>query len=150
MRLRLTFDCVQKLCSRVCKCLISHNFMAKASLLPVISRLSQVGAIAPQILETILQSVHECLGNSDWATRKAAADTLNALALHSSNLLTDRAASTLNVLEACRFDKIKPVRDSMTEVLQFWKKVAGGDGTSDDQKASSHGPSFRCQGFCIS
>ncbi|KAL2472982.1 Microtubule-associated protein TORTIFOLIA1 [Forsythia ovata] len=129
----------QKLCTRVCKYLNSLNFMAKASLLPVVSRLSQVGAIAPQSLETLLQSIHECLGSSDWATRKAAADTLSALALHSSNLITDRAASTLNVLEACRFDKIKPVRDSMTEALQLWKKVAGiGDGSSDDQKASSH------------
>ncbi|CAI9773444.1 unnamed protein product [Fraxinus pennsylvanica] len=129
----------QKLCPRVCKYLNSPNFMAKASLLPVLSRLSQVGAIAPQSLETLLQSIHECLGSSDWATRKAAADTLNALALHSSNLIADRAASTSNVLEACRFDKIKPVRDSMTEALLLWKKVAGkGDESSDDQKALSH------------
>ncbi|XP_022879963.1 microtubule-associated protein TORTIFOLIA1-like [Olea europaea var. sylvestris] len=129
----------QKLCPRVCKYLNSPNFMAKASLLSVLSRLSQVGAISPQSLETLLQSIHDCLGSSDWATRKAAADTLSALALHSSNLITDKAASTLNVLEACRFDKIKPVRDSMTEALQLWMKIAGkGDGSSDDQKALSH------------
>ncbi|KAL6975297.1 hypothetical protein U1Q18_024090 [Sarracenia purpurea var. burkii] len=34
---------------------------------------------------------------------------------------------------------IKPVRDSMTEALQLWKKIArGGDGDSEDRKASSH------------
>ncbi|KAK1366728.1 hypothetical protein POM88_042289 [Heracleum sosnowskyi] len=33
--------------------------------------------------------------------------------------------STLEVLEARRFDKIKPVRDSLTEALQLWKMVAG-------------------------
>lgn len=128
----------QKLCLRISKLLNNPNFLAKATLLPVVSSLSQVGALAPQSLEPLLQSIHECLGSTDWATRKAAADTLTALALHSSNLIRDGAASTLAVLEACRFDKIKPVRDSMTEALQLWKKIAGkGDGVSDD-KATSH------------
>lgn len=63
-------------------------------------------AIAPQSWENLLQSIHECLGSSDWATRKAAADALIALALHSNNLVTDGAASTLTALEACRFDKV--------------------------------------------
>lgn len=68
--------------------------------------LLQVGALAPQSLEPLLQSIHECLGSTDWATRKAAADTLSTLALHSSNLIKDGAATTLTVLEACRFDKV--------------------------------------------
>ncbi|GAB4849637.1 hypothetical protein Ancab_004433 [Ancistrocladus abbreviatus] len=36
--------------------------------------------------------------------------------------------------------KIKPVRDSMTEALQLWKKIAGktGDGVSEEQIVSSH------------
>lgn len=130
----------QKLCPRICKLLNNPNFLAKASLLPVVSSLSRVGAIAPQSLENLLPSIHDCLGSPDWATRKAAADVLIALALHSSNLVTDRAASTVTVLESCRFDKIKPVRDSMTEALQFWKKIAGGgDDSPKEQKASSHG-----------
>lgn len=66
----------------------------------------QVGAIAPQNLEQLLQSIHECLGSSDWATRKAAADALNALASNTNSITPDRATSTLNVLEACRFDKV--------------------------------------------
>ncbi|THF99855.1 microtubule-associated protein TORTIFOLIA1 [Camellia sinensis] len=129
----------QKLCPRICKLLNNPNFLAKAALLPVVSSLSQVGAIAPQSLEPLLQSIHECLGSTDWATRKAAADTLSALALHSSNLIADGATSTVTVLEACRFDKIKPVRDSMLEALQLWKKMAGkgGDGASKDQQAAS-------------
>ncbi|PON51540.1 Coatomer beta subunit [Parasponia andersonii] len=128
----------QKLCPRICKLLNNPNFQAKAALLPVVSSLSQVKAIAPQSLENLLSSIHECLGSLDWATRKAAADALIALALHSSNLVTDGAASTLTVLEACRFDKIKPVRDSMTEALQLWKKITGkgGDGALEDKKSS--------------
>ncbi|MBA0759286.1 hypothetical protein Gotri_022195 [Gossypium trilobum] len=129
-----------KLCPRICKLLNNQNFLAKASLLPVVASLSQVGAIAPQSLEPLLQSIHECLGSTDWATRKAAADALSALALHSSNLIADRASSTITLLEDCRFDRIKPVRDAMTEALQLWKKIAGkgDDGAADYQKASSH------------
>ncbi|KAJ8763682.1 hypothetical protein K2173_003154 [Erythroxylum novogranatense] len=129
----------QKLCPRICKLLNGQNFQAKAALLGVVASLSQVGAVAPQNLEPLLQSIHECLGSTDWATRKAAADSLCALGLHSSKLIAEGPAnSTLTVLEGCRFDKIKPVRDSMTEALQLWKKIAGkGDGVSDDQKTSS-------------
>ncbi|GMJ11512.1 SPIRAL 2, CONVOLUTA, TORTIFOLIA 1 [Hibiscus trionum] len=131
----------QKLCPRIRKLLNNQNFMANASLLAVVASLSQVGAIPPQSLEALLPSIHECLGNTDWATRKAAADALSALALNSSNLVADRASSTVSVLEGCRFDRMKPVRDSMTEALQLWKKIAGeGEvGAADDQKALSHG-----------
>nr|TKR75485.1 microtubule-associated protein TORTIFOLIA1-like [Populus alba] len=128
-----------KLCPRICKLLNGQSFQAKAALLGVVTSLSQVGAIAPQGLEPLLQNIRDCLGSTDWATRKAAADALSAIALHSSRLIADGAAnSTLTVLEACRFDKIKPVRDSMTEALQLWKKIAGkGEGVPDDQKSSS-------------
>lgn len=42
------------------------------------------------------------------------------------------------------FQQIKPVRDSMTEALQLWKKIAGKgeDAVSDDLKASSQGKHF--------
>lgn len=74
---------------------------------PKSCKLLQVGAIAPQSLENLLQSIHECIGSSDWATRKAAADALISLALYSSNLITtDGAGSTVTALEACRFDKV--------------------------------------------
>ncbi|KAI3688542.1 hypothetical protein L2E82_46184 [Cichorium intybus] len=126
----------QKLCSRICKFLNSPNFLANAALLPVVSRLSQVGAISPQALEPLLQSINDCLNSSDWSTRKAAADTLIVLALHSSNLIKEKPTSTISTLEACRFDKIKPVRDSITEALQLWNRIAE---SCEDQKTSGHG-----------
>ncbi|KAI7737704.1 hypothetical protein M8C21_011876, partial [Ambrosia artemisiifolia] len=118
------FRVFQKMCGKICKFLNSPNFLANAALLPVVSSLAQVGAISPQYWEPLLQSIHDCLNSDDWSTRKAAADTLNALALHSSNLIREKPTSTIAVLEACRFDKIKPVRDSITEALQLWKFVA--------------------------
>ncbi|KAG9457215.1 hypothetical protein H6P81_001723 [Aristolochia fimbriata] len=131
----------QKLCPRICKYLNNQNFLAKAPLLSVVSNLSQVGAIAPQNLASLLQNIHYFLENADWTTRKAAADTLIALASHSTHLVADGAASTVAVLEACRFDKVKPVRDSMTEALQCWKKIAeqGEDGNADIKTALHDG-----------
>lgn len=60
----------------------------------------------PQNMQQVLQSVRECLENSDWATRKAAADTLCVLSSSSSHLIADGAAPTIAALEACRFDKV--------------------------------------------
>ncbi|XP_076888082.1 microtubule-associated protein TORTIFOLIA1-like isoform X2 [Bidens hawaiensis] len=123
---------LQKMCGRICKYLNNANFLAKAALLQAVSSLSQVGAISPQGLEPLLQSIHECLTNSDWAARKAAADALTALALHSTNLITGKTGPTIAALEDCRFDKIKPARDSINEALQHWQRLAG---SSEDQKA---------------
>ncbi|XP_021758850.1 microtubule-associated protein TORTIFOLIA1-like [Chenopodium quinoa] len=130
----------QKLCPRVCKYLNSPNFFAKSALLPVVSSLSQVGAITPANLDPLLKSIHDCLASTDWATRKAAAEALIALALHSTDLVKNGASSTLTALEACRFDKIKPVRESMTEALQHWKKLSGKavDVASDDRKVAGN------------
>ncbi|KAJ6797490.1 microtubule-associated protein TORTIFOLIA1-like [Iris pallida] len=114
-----------KLCPRVCRMLGGQGLLAKGALLSVLASLSQVGAISPQNMPLVLQSIRECLENSDWATRKAAADTLSVLASHSSHLVTDGASSTIAALEACRFDKVKPVRDSIMEALQMWKKLIG-------------------------
>ncbi|CAN1318657.1 Microtubule-associated protein TORTIFOLIA1 [Linum perenne] len=136
----------ENLLPRICKMLNNKSFQAKASLLSTVSMLSQVGAIAPRCWEPLLQNIHECLTSTDWATRKAGADALSALAVHSCSLVSAEAAdSTLTALEACRFDKIKPVRDSMNEALQLWKKIAGKEdgGVSDDQKASPLGGETR-------
>ncbi|KAK4768037.1 hypothetical protein SAY87_003178 [Trapa incisa] len=128
----------QKMCPRVSKLLHTPKFLAKGSLLPVVSSLSRVGAISPQSFDSLLQGVQDCLGSPNWVTRKAAAEALATLAMYSSNLITDGAVSILTTLEGCRFDKIKPVRDSMLEALQLWRNIFGkGDGCPDDQKSVS-------------
>ncbi|KAI3954854.1 hypothetical protein MKW92_019838 [Papaver armeniacum] len=117
---------LQKLCPRISKFLNNQNFLAKAALFSVVSSLSQVKAIAAQNFPSLLQSLHDCLESSEWSTRKAAADTLISLASHSSHLIKDGDGTSLiiNKLEACRFDKVKPVRDSMTEALHLLKKIS--------------------------
>lgn len=66
----------------------------------------QVGAITVQGMQSLLQVIRECMENSDWSTRKAAADTLSVLASNSTHLIGDGNVSTLAALEACRFDKV--------------------------------------------
>ncbi|KAG7585939.1 Armadillo-type fold [Arabidopsis thaliana x Arabidopsis arenosa] len=129
----------QKLCPRICELLSNPCFLAQASLLLVVSSLSQVGAIAPQSLDSLLERIHACLASTCWETRKAAADTLTALASHSSSLIYDKTDFTLAVLENRAHEMIKAVRESVTEALQLWKNISGKcvDGASDDSKIAS-------------
>ncbi|KAK3127185.1 hypothetical protein QOZ80_7AG0569550 [Eleusine coracana subsp. coracana] len=128
-----------KLGPRVCKLLGGQGVQAKGALLGVIGSLSQVGAINPQNMQQTLQSIRDCLENSDWATRKAAADTLCVLATHSGHLIGDGTAPTIAALEACRFDKVRPVRDSMIDAVQLWKKLSGEDVTDGKNKEAADG-----------
>eukprot|EP01018_Ginkgo_biloba_P010378 Gb_31366 [translate_table: standard] len=127
----------QRLCPRICKYLSNPNFLAKASLLSVIGSLAQVGAISQQYLSILMPCINESLESTDWATRKAAAETLSRMATHSSQALTSSKSSTIAVLEACRFDKVKPVRDSMVEALQLWKNIPG---PKDDSNSAAPKP----------
>ncbi|KAK1680130.1 hypothetical protein QYE76_040978 [Lolium multiflorum] len=127
-----------KLGSRVFKLVAAQGVQAKGALLNVIGSLAQVGAISPQNMQQTLQSIRDCLENSDWATRKAAADTLCVLATHSGHLIGDGAAPTIAALEACRFDKVRPVRDSVTDAVQLWKQLTGED-TNDGKNKEPTG-----------
>nr|CAB3454463.1 unnamed protein product [Digitaria exilis] len=128
-----------KLCPRICKLLGGQGVQAKAALLGVMGSLAQVGAISSQNMQQTLQSIRDCLENSDWATRKAAADTLCVLATHSGHLIGDGTAPTIAALEACRFDKVRPVRDSMIDAVQLWKKLTGEDANDGRNKEPTDG-----------
>ncbi|XP_047065915.1 TORTIFOLIA1-like protein 1 isoform X3 [Lolium rigidum] len=141
-----------KLGSRVFKLVASQGVQAKGALLNVIGSLAQVGAISPQNMQQTLQSIRDCLENSDWATRKAAADTLCVLATHSGHLIGDGAAPTIAALEACRFDKVRPVRDSVTDAVQLWKQLTDGknkEPTGSEAKLDSPSNNEKTKGSSI-
>eukprot|EP00249_Psilotum_nudum_P014118 c24677_g1_i1 orf=128-3100(+) len=114
---------MQRLCLRICKFLSNPNFLARAALLPVIGSLSQVGAIGQQHLATLVPCMHEAMESNDWATRKAAAESLALIASNLGPALGSFKVSTLLVLESYRFDKVKPVRDSVQDSIQLWKNL---------------------------
>ncbi|CAM6034543.1 unnamed protein product [Sphagnum compactum] len=124
---------LQQLCPRIVKLLSSPSFLANASLLPAVAGLAQVpGVVDDALLATLVSSVEDELEATEWATRKAAADTLACLATALGPALSHSKASSTAALVACRFDKVKPVRDSVAEALQLWKHipdvVGGGTG----------------------
>lgn len=57
--------------------------------------------------------VHEALENSDWATRKAAAETLGRICNNPGHDLASFRSVTLSSLESCRFDKVRLTKTSL-------------------------------------
>ncbi len=58
------------------------------------------------LLATLVSSVEDELEATEWATRKAAADTLACLATALGPALSHSKASSPAALVACRFDKV--------------------------------------------
>lgn len=115
---------LQRLCPRVIKLLNSPTFTAKAALLSVVASIVQAGgATSYQSLAMVMACVQDCLKSTDWATRKAAAETLACMASSVGTSLGSFKNPVLEVLEACRFDKVKPVRDVVVQSLQVWKRI---------------------------
>ncbi|CAM6108307.1 unnamed protein product [Calypogeia fissa] len=120
---------LQKLCPRLVKFFGSNSFQAKPALLSAIGSLFQAaGAGAAQFLPTLIPLAQEALESSDWTTRKAAADTLSRLASTLGPALFTFKKDSVEALESCRFDKVKPVRDSVAEALQQWRAIVESDG----------------------
>eukprot|EP01018_Ginkgo_biloba_P024354 Gb_16920 [translate_table: standard] len=120
---------LQRLLPRIIKLLNNHNFLGKAALLCVIGSIVQAGgASTQQTLSVLIPSIQEALRSNDWATRKAASEAFSRMALSIAPSLSPFKSSCLASLESCRFDKVKPVRDSVNQTLQAWKSVPGSDG----------------------
>ncbi|KAL3693425.1 hypothetical protein R1sor_007076 [Riccia sorocarpa] len=119
---------LQKLCLRICKFFNSPSFQAKAALLSAIASLFQAaGTGAAHHLTSLVPLAEDALDNPDWATRKAAADTLSRLASTVGPALLTFKQDCTQALENSRFDKVKPVRDSVGEALQLWKNLPGAE-----------------------
>ncbi|KAI5059078.1 hypothetical protein GOP47_0025397 [Adiantum capillus-veneris] len=123
---------LQRLCPRIIKLLNSPTFTAKAALLSVIASIVQAGGTTSyQCLAMVMACVQECLKSTDWATRKAAAETLASMASAVGPSLGTFKSPVLEALEACRFDKVKPVRDMVVQTLQVWKGIPSPDSEQD-------------------
>jgi len=121
---------LQRLLPRIVKLLGNQNFMGKAALLCLVGSIVEAGgASTQQALSGLIPSAQEALQSNDWATRKAASEAFCRMA---SNivppLLSPFKSSCIASLESCRFDKVKPVRDSVIQTLQAWRSVPDSDG----------------------
>ncbi|KAK7330433.1 hypothetical protein VNO77_24627 [Canavalia gladiata] len=113
-----------KLLPRFEKLLKRDGFKAKPALLTLIGSVVEAGgASSHAALRSLIPCLTESLSSDDWATRKAAAETLVMLANVERDSLPEFKAQCLKVFENRRFDKVKLVRDVMNQMLEAWKQI---------------------------
>ncbi|XP_074285353.1 TORTIFOLIA1-like protein 2 [Silene latifolia] len=119
---------LQKMLARTMKLLKNPHFMAKPPILELNKSLIQAGgALSDNALFTAIRSIQDTLKDSDWTTRKAASLVLGEIGSSGGPFLAPFKESCVQALESCRFDKVKPVRDTVTQALRQWRNIEGQD-----------------------
>ncbi|XP_057979061.1 TORTIFOLIA1-like protein 2 isoform X2 [Malania oleifera] len=128
---------LQRMLTRTFKLLKNPHFKAKPAVIELNRSIIQAGGARTQnVLSAAISSIQEALKNSDWTTRKAASVALGEIASNGGTFLGSYQASCIHSLESCRFDKVKPVRDTVQRALQYWRSLPGCD-TSEPSEAGS-------------
>ncbi|KAL5064711.1 hypothetical protein RYX36_026448 [Vicia faba] len=119
-----------KLLPKFQKLLKREVFKAKPALLTLIGSVVEAGGASGHVsLKNLVPCLVESLSNGDWAVRKAAGETLMVLANVERDFLSEFKSDCLKVFENRRFDKVKLVREVMTQMLETWKHIPD---TSDE------------------
>ncbi|KAK9097666.1 hypothetical protein Syun_024711 [Stephania yunnanensis] len=127
-----------RMLARILKLLKNPHFMAKPALIELIRSLIQAGgAPTKNALSLAISTLQDALKSSEWTTRKAASMGLASIALTGNPLLESLKASCVHSLESCRFDKVKPVRDSVLQALQDWRNLPSSDSPALSEAGSS-------------
>jgi len=64
--------------------------------------------------------------SGDWAVRKMAIDVIYTMGAILKDSVKEFKAEIVDVLNQCRYDKIKPVRDAAAEALTAYKEIKVG------------------------
>ncbi|KAF8389491.1 hypothetical protein HHK36_026186 [Tetracentron sinense] len=132
-----------RMLTRIVKLLKNPHFMAKPAVIELIRSVIQAGgAPTHSALSAAVTSIQEALKSSDWTTRKAASVALREIVASCGSLLGSFKASCIHSLESCRFDKVKPVRDSVLQALQYWRSLSGPDSPEPSEAGSSTKENF--------
>lgn len=134
---------LMRMLTRVIKLLKNQHFMAKPALIELVRSIVQArGASTDQALSAAVNGIQDALKSTDWATRKAASVALAGMAASGGSFLSSFKASCILSLESCRFDKVKPVRDSVMQAIQYWKSLPGSDYPEPSEAGSSTKENF--------
>lgn len=129
---------LQRMLTRIIKLLKNPHFMAKPAVIELNRSIIQAGGAPTQnVLSAAITSIQEALKNSDWTTRKAASVALGEIVSSGGSFLGSFKASCIRSLESCRFDKVKPVRDTVLHALQYWRSLPGPDTPEPSEAGSS-------------
>ncbi|GAQ80762.1 ARM repeat superfamily protein [Klebsormidium nitens] len=113
-----------KLCPRVVKSLSAPNFLAKAPLLDSVRTLIEVtGPDIVPFLPVLLPPTLAAFLSPDWMTRKAGAHVVQQVATSVGSAASAHKETLVAKLEKHRFDKVKAVRDAVSDALNMWKDV---------------------------
>ncbi|ONM42296.1 ARM repeat superfamily protein [Zea mays] len=114
---------LHRLQPRLLKLLRSNAFKAKPAHITLIGACATMGADVE--VTASISCLRDAIASDDWATRKAAAEALAALALEHTDLLTTYKSSCVTFFKARRFDKVKVVRESINRMIEAWKEIPG-------------------------
>ncbi|KAI3715223.1 hypothetical protein L6452_22195 [Arctium lappa] len=129
---------LQRMLTRTIKMLKSPHFMAKPAMIELNKSFIQAGGASSQsMLTAAMTGIQEALKNSDWRTRKAASEALAEIASSNGLYSGSLKSSCIRSLEMCRFDKVKPVRDTVLHALQLWRNLLGTDASELSEAGSS-------------
>ncbi|GKV20480.1 hypothetical protein SLEP1_g30603 [Rubroshorea leprosula] len=129
---------LQRMLTRTIKLLKNPHFMAKPAVIELNRSIIQAGgATTLGVLAAAIASIQEALKNNDWTTRKAASVALGEIASSGASFLESFKASCIRSLESCRFDKVKPVRETVLLALQYWRSLPGPDTPEPSETGSS-------------
>lgn len=119
---------LQRMLEKTTKLLNNPRFMVKPVIIELNTSIIQAGGASTQsTLTAAMTSIQEALKNSDWRTRKAASSALADIASTNGLYFGSFKSSCIRSLELCRFDKVKPVRDTVLQTLQLWRNLKGTD-----------------------
>ncbi|CAI9280327.1 unnamed protein product [Lactuca saligna] len=116
---------LRRMLPRIEKLLKCDSFKAKSALLTLLASVIGVGAASsPVIVRNLVNVLVEFVAKSeDWSARKAAAEALEKLAVVETDLLPEYKTPCLKTFEAKKFDKVKSVRETMTQMIEAWKAI---------------------------
>ncbi|KAK3005793.1 hypothetical protein RJ639_017599 [Escallonia herrerae] len=129
---------LQRMLTRTVKLLKNPHFTAKPAVIELNRSIIQAGgAPTRNTLSAAMGSIQDALKNSDWQTRKAASMALGEIASSGGSYFSSFKSSCIHSLESCRFDKVKPARDTVLQALHLWKSLPGPDTPEPSEAGSS-------------
>ncbi|CAI9293799.1 unnamed protein product [Lactuca saligna] len=115
---------LQRMLIKTTKLLNNPHFMVKPTIIELNRSIIQAGGASTESsLNVTMTSIQEALKNSDWSTRKVASLALAEFASSNASYFGSFKSSSIHSLELCRFDKVKPVRDTVLQALQLWRSL---------------------------
>ncbi|KAL7591345.1 hypothetical protein Lser_V15G33540 [Lactuca serriola] len=129
---------LQRMLIKTTKLLNNPHFMVKPAIIELNRSIIQAGGASTESsLSVAMTSIQEALKNSDWSTRKAASLALAEFASSNASYFGSFKSSSIHSLELCRFDKVKPVRDTVLQALQLWRSLKETDAFECSEARSS-------------